>query len=72
MFIFVGCAGGGTSSIFCQKIVKEINGTDSNLTAAFDHFETIMKKQRGYGEAYDLVFAYGSMDALKGYNAFEF
>lgn len=72
MFIFVGCAGGGTSSIFCQKIVKEINGTDSNLTAAFDHFETIMKKQRGYGEAYDLVFAYGGMDALKGYNAFEF
>lgn len=72
MFIYVACAGGGTSSLFCQTMVKEINEKDENLTATFDHWESIMRQKKAYDCAYDLVFAYGSIDLIKGYNAFDF
>lgn len=72
MFIFVGCAGGGTSSMFCQKIVKEIDTNDQNMRAAFADVKTIFRQYRAYGDAYDLVFAYGGVEAIKSYNAFEF
>lgn len=72
MFIFVGCAGGGTSSLFCQQMVKEITNQDKNLTAVFAHYQQVMDKQRAYGNTYDLVFAYGGIDGIAGYNAFEF
>lgn len=72
MFIFIGCAGGGTSSMFCQRIVQEINTTDENLSAVFDSVEAVLKKQRALGGAYDLIFAYGGLDVIRGSNAFEF
>lgn len=71
MFIYVGCAGGGTSSMFCKKIVDEINQADENLTAVFDDFASVDRKQNSYGEMYDLVFAYGSIDQIRFDTAFE-
>ena len=71
MFIYVGCAGGGTSSMFCKKIVDEINQADENLTAVFDDFDSVGRKQNSYGEMYDLVFAYGSIDQIRFDTAFE-
>lgn len=72
MFIFVGCAGGGTSSMFCQRMSKEINQHDQNLTAVFDDVTSVFKRQRAYGDQYDLIFAYGGIDAIRSYNAFDF
>lgn len=72
MFIFVGCAGGGTSSMFCQRMVHEINQHDQNLTAIFDDVTSVFKRQLAYGDQYDLIFAYGGIDAIRSYNAFDF
>ncbi|MFC4653172.1 hypothetical protein ACFO26_09680 [Lactococcus nasutitermitis] len=72
MFIFVGCAGGGTSSMFCQRLVKEINEYDENLRAVFDDVSHVFQKRLSYGSHYDLVFAYGAAGDIRPYNAFDF
>lgn len=72
MFIFVGCAGGGTSSMFCQRMVKEITTHDPNLRAVFDDVQSVAKKRCAYGANYDLIFAYGGASAIRDYTAFEF
>lgn len=72
MFIYVGCAGGGTSSLFCQRIVKEITAQDANLKAVYDDVATVSEKRLAYGAHYDLVFAYGGAAAIRDYTAFEF
>ena len=72
MFIYVGCAGGTTSSMFCQRLVKEINQNDKNLTAVFDHIDQVFQKQIAYGSSYDLIFAYGAMDAIRPFNVFDY
>lgn len=71
MFIFVGCAGGGTSSLFCQRMVTEINSNDENLRAVFADIEQVLRKQIAYSTNYDLVFAYGGIDCIRSYNAFD-
>ncbi|MBB5887963.1 hypothetical protein [Lactovum miscens] len=72
MFIFVGCSGGASSSMFCQRIVKEINENDENMTAAFASIDQVFQKSRAYGSMYDMVFAYGGIDSIHPYNAVEF
>lgn len=72
MFIYVGCAGGGTSSMFCQRIVKEIQQRDENLRAVFEDVQRVAKNAAAYSGAYDLVFAYGGAGAIREYTAFEF
>ena len=72
MFIFIGCAGGSTSSMFCQRMVKEINSHDENLTAVFDDVTHVLEKRLAYGSHYDLVFAYGGIGDIRPYNAYEF
>lgn len=72
MFIYVGCAGGGTSSMFCQRMVKEIQQHDENLRAAFADVQSIAKHAAAYSGAYDLVFAYGGAGEIREYTAFEF
>lgn len=71
MFIYVGCSGGGTSSIFCQKMANEIS-QQQNLTAVFTDVETVFQQQREYGNAYDLIFVYGGIGAIAHHNAFDF
>lgn len=63
MFIYVGCSGGGTSSMFCQKMVKEI-AKQGNLSAVFTDVTTAFLKRREYGNAYDLVFVYGGIGMI--------
>lgn len=72
MFIYIGCAGGGTSSLFCSRMVKEITRHDENLTATFDDIETVLKNQKALGSNFDLVFAYGAASRIKSFNAFDF
>lgn len=72
MFIFVGCAGGGTSSMFCQRIAKAINATDPNLTAAFGGVNEVLADPIACIGDHDLMFAYGSIDVVRGYSAFDF
>ncbi|MDR2976159.1 MAG: hypothetical protein LBV19_02450 [Streptococcaceae bacterium] len=72
MFIFIACAGGFSASMFCQRVVKEIEAHDENLTAVFDTLDNVFKKSIAYGTNYDLVVAYGGLDQLAAYNSFEF
>lgn len=72
MFIFVGCAGGGTSSMFCQRIAQAINETDPNLRAAFADVQTVLGDPTMAIGKCDLMFAYGSIDAVRAYSAFDF
>ena len=72
MFIFVGCAGGGSSSLFCQRIVTAVNTTDPNLKATVTDVQTALHDPEAVLGNNDLLFAYGAIDALQLYNAFDF
>lgn len=72
MFIFVGCAGGGSSSLFCQRIVAAINQTDPNLRATFTDVKSALNNPEGLLGDYDLLFAYGAIEAVQIHNAFDF
>lgn len=72
MFIYVGCAGGMTSSMFCQRIVKAIEQVKSPLTAVFDDVGTVIKRKKEFEGYYDLVFAYGGINYVTPMNAYDF
>lgn len=72
MFIYIGCAGGGTSSMFCQRMVKEINEHDENLSAVFDDVTHVFQKRLEYGTNFDVVFAYGAASDIRSFNAFDY
>ncbi len=72
MFVYIGCAGGGTSSMLCQRVTKAITDYDENLNAVFDTVSNVFRKQLAYGAHYDLVFAYGGLDDIRSYNAFDY
>ncbi|MGC6767745.1 PTS sugar transporter subunit IIB [Enterococcus sp. LJL51] len=72
MFIYVGCAGGMTSSMFCQRIVRAIETLKSPLTAVFEDVGTIIRRKKEFEGNYDLVFAYGGIDFISPVNAYDF
>ncbi|WP_262316555.1 PTS sugar transporter subunit IIB [Lacticaseibacillus parakribbianus] len=71
MYIFVCCAGGGSSSLFCARLAKAINETDENLTASFDTVDAVLSASP-FAPAADLVFAYGAVDAIRPATAYDF
>lgn len=72
MFIFVGCAGGGSSSMFCQKIVEAIHADTTALTATFDDVGSVINDKKNLGDRFDLIFAYGGIDFISNVTAFDF
>lgn len=72
MFIYVGCSGGMTSSMFCQRIVKAIDAAESPLRAVFDSVGTIIRRKKEFEGNYDLVFAYGGINFIEPHNAYDF
>ncbi|WP_321383940.1 hypothetical protein [uncultured Enterococcus sp.] len=72
MFIYVGCSGGMTSSMFCQRIVKAIDTVESPLKAVFDDIGTIIRRKKEFEGNYDLIFAYGGINYIQAYNAYDF
>lgn len=71
MFIYVGCAGGMTSSMFCQRIIKAIDSANSPLRAVFDSVGTIIRRKKEFKGNYDLIFAYGGINLIQAYNAYD-
>ncbi|QDK69942.1 hypothetical protein [Lactococcus protaetiae] len=75
MFIYIACSQGMTASLFCHRIVgfiSEKKEEQSSLTAVYDDVDHVFKKRREYGVAYDLIFAYGGIDEIRSYTAFDF
>ncbi|MGL4696434.1 PTS sugar transporter subunit IIB [Enterococcus larvae] len=72
MFIYVGCSGGMTSSMFCQRIIKAIEKVNSPLRAVYDDVGTIIRRKKEFEGHFDLVFAYGGINYIEPYNAYDF
>lgn len=63
MLIYICCAGGMTSSMFCERVAKA-----SQKKAKCDHIFSLLKELDAYLEEYDIVFAYGPADILRECN----
>jgi cellobiose-specific phosphotransferase system component IIB len=69
MIVYICCAGGLTSSLFCSKIrtaAKEENIIVDDIFTILDHYEEYQKQ-------YDLILAYGpisflTLQKIKNYN----
>lgn len=72
MFIFIGCSGGGTSSMFCQKITQA--SRNRSIRVKFYDVQTILDNPGTYGnaDAVDVVLAYGGIDFIRPDNLAEF
>lgn len=70
MFVFIGCSGGGTSSMFCQKIT--LAAQNSAVTVKFYDVETVLKNPGSYGSGVDVILAYGGIDFIREDNVDEF
>lgn len=62
MIVYICCAGGGSSSMFCLKIAAAAKETALNVH--FSDLTTILANQGEFTHDYDLVFAYGPIDAI--------
>ncbi|WP_179394366.1 PTS sugar transporter subunit IIB [Lacticaseibacillus absianus] len=72
MFIYVCCAGGGSSSLFCARITQAIKATDENLTACFVDLTTVRAAPLAYATQADLIFVYGPAGAIRPAEAFDY
>lgn len=63
MFVFIGCSGGGTSSMFCQKIA--LAAQSSAVAINFYDVETVLAHPGTYGSQADVVLAYGGIDFVR-------
>lgn len=63
------CAGGGSSSLFCARMVKGINTIEPSLTARMDDIRSFLQDEREAST--DLVFTYGSVDAVRPDTAYD-
>lgn len=70
MILYICCAGGGSSSMFCMKIAEAAKQTALNVH--FSDLSTILANQGVFANDYDLVFAYGPIDALSKRTALRF
>lgn len=70
MFVFIGCSGGGTSSMFCQKIA--LAAKTSAVAIKFYDVETVLSNPGTYGNEADVVLAYGGIDFIRPENVDEF
>lgn len=63
MFVFIGCSGGGTSSMFCQKIA--LAAQPSAVAINFYDVETVLAHPGTYGSQADVILAYGGIDFVR-------
>lgn len=71
MFIYVCCAGGMSSSLFCMRMVKALKEIYPSLHAMSAPISTAMQKKRTYTEKYDLILTYGGIDLINPSNVFD-
>lgn len=69
MNILFCCAGGGSSSLFCARMVKGINANEPSLTARMDDIKDFLRDERVATS--DLVFTYGSEAAVRPDTAYD-
>ena len=72
MFIYVGCAGGASSSMLCNRLANAIQTLNSDKRVTSDAVSVIMMNPLAYQENYDIIVAYGGIDYIRSQNAAEF
>lgn len=71
MFIYICCAGGMSSSMFCIRMADAINDIYPSLKATSAHISTVLSNEKGYSEKYDIILIYGGIDIISNSNAYE-
>lgn len=71
MFVYICCAGGMSSSLFCIRMVTALNEMYPALKVTSAHLDTVMSKETTYRDKYDLILVYGGVDVINPENAFE-
>ncbi|GAB2023201.1 hypothetical protein RyT2_22750 [Pseudolactococcus yaeyamensis] len=71
MFVYICCAGGMSSSLFCIRMVTVLETAYPGLKVTATHLDTVMAKETTYREKYDLLLVYGGVDVISPENAFE-
>ena len=71
MLVYICCSGGATSSLFCQKISKEVGDK-----AFLDHIFLVLKDYENLSQKYDMILAYGPAEfldekSMNKYNLFD-
>lgn len=61
MLVYICCAGGATSSLFCSKIKK----ASKENTILVDNIMTIISNFKEYNERYKFILAYGPAEFIK-------
>lgn len=69
MNILFCCAGGGSSSLFCARMVKGINENEPSLTARMSDIASFLQEETV--STTDLVFTYGSEAAVRPDTAYD-
>lgn len=75
MFVYVACTQGMSASLFCHRMVSFVERQNVNqlsLTMVSNDVETVFRKRDEYGKAYDLIFAYGAVDEIRSFTAYDF
>ncbi|WP_125703990.1 hypothetical protein [Lacticaseibacillus daqingensis] len=65
MFIYICCAGGASSSLFCARLGEAINASAEPLTACVTDLTNALATPATFGAQADLVIVYGSVDAVR-------
>lgn len=60
MLVYICCAGGATSSLFCKKI-----GDASKVPTTVEDIFTVLKNYDEYDNKYEIILAYGPAEFLK-------
>ncbi|GHU42846.1 hypothetical protein FACS1894193_08850 [Bacilli bacterium] len=71
MFVYICCAGGMSSSLFCIRMVTALETTYPALKVTSVHLATVMAKEKNFREKYDLILVYGGVDVISSENAFD-
>lgn len=71
MFVYICCAGGMSSSLFCIRMVTALETTYPALKVTSAHLATVMAKEKNFREKYDLILVYGGVDVISSENAFD-
>lgn len=60
MLVYICCAGGATSSMFCKKIANA-----STMNVVVVDMETAFKNYESYNNEYELILVYGPAEFLR-------
>jgi len=72
MFIYVGCAGGASSSMLCNRFANALQVKHEEKKVTSDSVKEVLMKKEEFQNTYDIVIAYGGIDFITADSAQDF